>query len=210
MTITYHRLTLVDRDVGRTADGHVLSAWLCECGASVTIAFSRVKSGQSKSCGCLAREVSSAKARTHGGRGSPEYSSWMAMRRRCQNPTDKDYHRYGARGITVCPRWAESFAAFRDDLGPRPEGTTLDRIDGARGYEPGNVRWAPAKVQGRNRRGTFVWRIRGEVFGSITEAAAKFGVSEQTIWRWVRGAFDSRRGTRTPPRADCSVERRYA
>jgi len=132
------------------------------------------------------------------------------MKRRCETPTDKDYAGYGARGVTVCAEWSADFAAFLDHVGKRPAGTTLDRIDATRGYEPGNVRWATPQVQGRNRRGTFVWNIKGQTFGSITEAATHFGVSEHSVSRWVNGAFDKRRNTRTAPRPDCTVERRYA
>jgi hypothetical protein len=209
MTITYHRLTLVERDVSRTADKHIVSRWICDCGNTVDVAHSRVKSGATKSCGCLAKDASAAAATKHGGRGSPEYSSWIAMRRRCNSPIDKDYPRYGGRGISICPQW-DDFATFLSDMGPRPDGTTLDRIDGSRGYEPGNVRWAPATVQGRNRRGTFIWNIKGQTFGSITEAAKAFAVSSQTIHRWVNGFADKRRGTTTSARPDCSVEERYS
>lgn len=210
MAIKYNRLTLVQRDAGRSADNHIISIWRCDCGAEARIVFSRVKCGSTKSCGCLAREMSSLCNTTHGGRRSPEYSSWMAMRRRCEDPTDKDYPRYGGRGISICPEWSRSFQAFRDAMGARPEGTTLDRIDASKGYEPGNARWALPGVQGRNRRGTFIWHIKGKTFGSITEAAQEFSVSEYTVSRWVNGAFDKRRGTFTSPRSDCRAERRYA
>jgi hypothetical protein len=132
------------------------------------------------------------------------------MKRRCENPNDKDFPRYGGRGITVCPEWSTSFEAFLSCLGPRPAGMTLDRIDASRGYEPGNVRWATAKVQGRNRRGTFTWHIKGRLFQSITEAAAAFEVSEHTVWRWVHGQFDARRNRMAEPRPDCRIEERYA
>jgi hypothetical protein len=208
MAIVYHSLTLVERDVGRSADNHTLSLWRCECGEETTVAFSRVKSGQTKSCGCLARKLSSERAVKHGGRNTPEYSSWIAMRRRCLAPADKDFPQYGGRGVTICTQW-DDFATFLRDVGQRPAGTTLDRIDASGNYEPGNVRWAPPKVQGRNRRGTFIWNIKGRTFGSITEAAAAFSVSEHTVSRWVNGAFDRRRDSYTPARADCSVEERY-
>lgn len=195
----FGRLVLVERKVGRTSDGHILSAWLCDCGQFATVAYSRVKSGTTRSCGCLMRDASSLSATKHSGRNTPEYSSWIAMRRRCLNPNDKDFPRYGGRGIGICQRWLDGFSAFRDDMGPRPARTTLDRIDGSKGYEPNNARWASAKVQGRNRRGTYTWHICGQSFGSITEAAAAFSVSEQSVWRWVHGFLDKRRKSSTPP-----------
>jgi hypothetical protein len=77
--------------------------------------------------------------------------SWYAMKQRCLNPKATGYARYGGRGITVCARWL-GFAAFFADMGPRPEGMSIDRIDGDGNYEPGNCRWATLKIQQQNRR----------------------------------------------------------
>lgn len=82
---------------------------------------------------------------------SPEYHSWAAMKKRCNNPNFKYYYNYGGRGITYCERW-ETFTNFLADMGPRPEGTSLDRIDPDGNYEPGNCRWATRTEQNRNRR----------------------------------------------------------
>jgi hypothetical protein len=82
---------------------------------------------------------------------TPTYRSWMAMKSRCLNPNRRDYDRYGGRGITVCDDWL-GFENFLADMGIRPEGMTLDRIDPNGDYEPSNVRWATAKQQGRNQR----------------------------------------------------------
>ena len=89
----------------------------------------------------------------HGGSKDPRYSAWGSMKSRCNNPNEPAYKNYGARGIKVCERWND-FANFRDDMGPRPEGFTLERIDNDRGYEPGNCVWASRTQQSRNRRGT--------------------------------------------------------
>lgn len=85
-------------------------------------------------------------------RKSRAYNSWANMIARCTNKNNKDFHYYGGRGITVCNEWRSNFSAFYDYLGEPPEGTTLDRIDNDKGYEPGNVRWAPHEVQQNNRR----------------------------------------------------------
>ncbi len=89
---------------------------------------------------------------THGLSKTGAYSSWQAMRHRCTNPDADNYPHYGGRGITICDRWLDSVEAFVEDMGPRPLGMTLDRIDVDGNYEPGNVRWATAKEQRANQR----------------------------------------------------------
>lgn len=87
-----------------------------------------------------------------GSRKSPTYGSWMAMKQRCNNPKQRAYKNYGGRGIAVCPAWLHSFENFLVDMGERPAGMTLDRIDPDGNYEPGNCRWATDSMQRRNKR----------------------------------------------------------
>ena len=89
---------------------------------------------------------------THGQTHSAEYMSWRAMKARATNPADKDWGNYGGRGIVVCAEWLNDFPAFLHDMGERPSGTTLDRVDNDGNYEPTNCRWADASAQAMNRR----------------------------------------------------------
>lgn len=97
-------------------------------------------------------------ATTHFGR-SPEYQSWASMKSRCLNPKANAYDQYGGRGITICDAWRYDFAQFLADMGQRPDGTSLDRIDPDGHYELANCRWATAKEQANNRRRSGLIRL---------------------------------------------------
>ena len=90
--------------------------------------------------------------KTHGLRRTPTYEIWATAKQRCFNPNNQRYRLYGARGITMCERWRNSFQAFYEDMGPRPEGMSLDRINNDGNYEPGNCRWATQQQQVDNSR----------------------------------------------------------
>lgn len=127
----------------------------CVCGNEVTVFLSNLRRGQTKSCGCLRREITSSNRMTHGetiGKMSSEYATWKSMRARCQNPNDNDFQYYGGRGINVCRRW-QKFENFLADMGRRPSPElSIDRINNDGDYEPGNCRWATPTEQSRNRR----------------------------------------------------------
>jgi hypothetical protein len=123
----------------------------CDCGVEVRVRVAQLVTGKTRSCGCLQREITGARRRTHGKSRTPEHRAWRGMLDRCTLPTHISYPYYGGRGITVCERW-RSFANFLADMGPKPTSKhTLDRINGNGNYEPSNCRWATWSEQNRNR-----------------------------------------------------------
>lgn len=113
-------------------------------------------------------------------RTSPEYITWSGMLSRCFSPKNKDYPRYGGRGIDVCSRWRHSFENFCGDMGHRPDGKTLDRIDVNGDYSADNCRWATPKEQGRNRRNNVVYTINGKT-QNLSAWAEETGIKRSTI-----------------------------
>jgi hypothetical protein len=120
--------------------------------------------------------------RRHGLTRTPTYRSWQAAKDRCHNPNNTKYPDYGARGLAMCEAWRGSFEAFLSDMGLRPDGMTLDRIDNTRGYEPGNCRWATPAQQSLNRSSSrqLVWKggLR-----SLREIAEDVGVPRTSLNR---------------------------
>lgn len=121
--------------------------WLCicDCGNEIKVHGNRFRSGKTKSCGCIVNIQ-------NGQSTSITYNSWNAMKQRCYNKNAINYDRYGGQGTSVCDKWLESFSNFLHDMGERPKGKTLDRIDPFGNYELSNCRWTTPKDQCANKR----------------------------------------------------------
>ena len=132
----------------------------------------------------MATDLRTPPLRVHG-RRTPEYGSWCAMITRCENPNHDNYPRYGGRGIKICPRWRGSFAAFFEDMGPRPPGHTLDRRQSNKDYEPSNCRWATPLEQSHNSSNPRFYTLNGETL-CISEWARRIGIRHERMRRRIR------------------------
>lgn len=176
----FSRLTAV-RHVGRDKWGAIVWECQCDCGNTVLIRGVALRSGGSRSCGCMhrqrARETCIARNTTHGRSASPEYVSWLNMRARCVNPNNPAYARYGGRGIGVCDRWTDSFEAFLSDMGEKPSPKhSIERLDNSRGYDPDNCVWADDYQQSQNKRNNRMLTHDGQML-CISEWSRHTGVS---------------------------------
>jgi hypothetical protein len=162
------------------------AVFLCECGNRSVIQVVSVSSGKARSCGCLRVDSNVDRMTKHGhardGQNkSREYKSWNSLKNRCENPNNHKWDDYGGRGITVCERWSKSFEAFLEDMGPRPDGCTIDRENNDGNYEPGNCRWANNREQQRNRRANRLVEWNGRIW-CLTELAEELGIKPVTVF----------------------------
>lgn len=142
---------------------------ICDCGKYLVTSGNRIRSGKTKSCGCIT-------ATQNGISASKMHTRWRTMISRCHNPKSISYKNYGARGIKVCNEWINSFDCFVNDMGKIPEGMTIDRIDGNGNYEPGNCRWVSMKEQSNNRRNNYLIKAFGQTL-TLTQWANKIGMN---------------------------------
>lgn len=176
---------------------------ICDCGTQHTVAEVNLQNGNSSSCGCLKLERQKAATTKHGlsedQNVKREYKSWVQMRHRCSCQTHHAYQHYGGRGITYCERWND-FSNFLHDMGPRPNGTSLERkeVDGP--YEPSNCYWATPEQQSNNRRKTLLITV-----GNKSQTAARwgreYGINRKTIESRYRNGVFSPEKLFAPPKS---------
>lgn len=186
----FGKLTVLGRsDMSRP--GYERLRCMCECGVEAHPHIHNLRRGKTKSCGCIARDPIVRRAVKHGLSNTPTYISYRQMLARCLNPNAHAYKRYGGAGIYICERWIESFQNFLSDMGERPLGTSLDRIDNNGHYEPGNCRWATEIQQQRNRRSNKFVVVDG-VRMTQAEAAEKLGVTQVAVCMRVKAGVLAR------------------
>lgn len=176
----FSRLTVTGMAKGEAA------RWICvcDCGNEVRSASNPLRTGKTKSCGCLRTEISAARLKKsntkHGQYGTPIYAAWRNMLARCLNPRVKEFKRYGGRGIVVCDRWIDSFDAFKSDMGERPDGFTIERRDVNGNYTPENCHWADQTAQQNNRRNNVRLEFKGECL-TLAQWGRRTGIHWSTI-----------------------------
>lgn len=185
----FSRLMLIEK-IGKQGTSNYRGIFLCDCGKRKEAILCNVKSGKTKSCGCMRDDfIDNHPLKKHGLSGSREYRTWKSMMNRCYEPRAVKFENYGGRGIQVCSEWHE-FEMFLKDMGPRPNGMTLDRKDSNGHYEPNNCRWADMKTQNRNQRKKRGSRssFQGVELHHSGKWAARIRTDEKRVWL---GLFDT-------------------
>ncbi len=205
---TFHSLRVVGLSSKRSGNSRCWRC-ICVCGAETAVPGYDLKSGNSKSCGCLRSRLLADRKRTHGMSGSPEYNAWANMIARCYNPKTVTYPHYGGRGITICQPWRESFAAFLADMGKRPgPGYSIERKKNGEGYNPQNCCWATRVTQANNsRKNRFITHDNRTL--TVAQWSAETGISYAVLYQRFRHGWPAVEIITTPvTRSRLNVRRR--
>ena len=158
----------------------------CDCGNTIVIRGADIKNGHTKSCGCLQREMIKQRSTTHGMEGTRLYRIYCGMISRCYRPSQKNFPRYGGRGIKVCDEWLNGFEAFCKwaMLNGYSDNLTLDRIDNDKNYCPENCRWTTRKEQQNNKRNNRLITYNGKT-KTMQQWADELGMDSRTIYNRI-------------------------
>ena len=181
---TYGLLTAIEMVGNSPSNRNALWRFVCACGQGRVADGHDVRSGRVISCRACAAERTRLATVKHGKTNTREFSTWTDIQTRCHNPNATGYAGYGGRGIVVCERWRESFENFLADMGKRPAGMSIDRIDNEGPYSPENCRWATREEQARNKRNSV--RVPGYEGKSVPELARIAGISPHAMWYRIK------------------------
>lgn len=192
----FGRLIVIDSE-GKDKWGQYKWLCKCDCGNYVKVGGCCLRRGTSRSCGCLSKEKVIERSIIHKMSKSLEYQIWGGMKARCLNKNNKSYQNYSGRGIKVCDRWLNSFENFYKDMGKKPKGKSIDRIDNSKGYYKENCKWATRKEQMRNTRINKMITYKGKTL-CVAEWAGKLDMEYMTLYmrlyklNWsIKRAFNS-------------------
>lgn len=177
---------------------------LCDCGVEKVVLGSALRSGHTRSCGCLHRKIvaeqGAARRRTHGLSKIPEYRTWCSIKARCYNPKHRVYKYYGGKGIVMCETWVQSFEKFFADMGLKPTPKhSIERKNSKLNYTPDNCIWATQKEQVNNTCANVVLEWRG-IRLNLTQWSEKTGISFAALHHRHRRNWDVERLLTTPVR----------
>lgn len=196
----YGRLTVIKEIEKRGEHRYFLCQ--CSCGTERNISRHGLIFGGTKSCGCLQRDVASSVGKTHGHIGKRQdyytFQSWVSMLNRCNNPSMVQYKDYGGRGIKYVKRW-NNFKNFLRDMGKRPEGKTLNRIDNDKGYSKQNCNWATRKEQNTNKRSNIMFR--GEC---AADASTRLGGEKNMVRKRIKRGWEMERAFTLPTKSSAT------
>jgi len=152
----------VKREVERIHQFRRRLECVCDCGKTVIALAYNLRTGNTCSCGCLRRAMNVTHGHASNRSATPTYRSWQNMMKRCYDPKAVGYSNYGGRGIKVCDRWLNSFEAFLEDMGERPLGKSIDRINGNLDYQKENCKWSTSREQNSNRSNNRILSFNGQ------------------------------------------------
>ena len=204
----FGRLTVIERaddHVGPSGRKHVVWRCKCDCGNEVIVRSVNLKSGHTKSCGCLRRGLLGKRRMTHGYSKERLYRIWNGIIQRCYNPKNNAYKNYGMRGIAMCDEWRYSYEPFREwslnngyDEAAERKYCQIDRIDVDGPYSPENCRWVTSKENANNRRNNVFINYNGEK-KTFAQWCSELGLNANTVWSRINNlGWDTAKAIETP------------
>lgn len=182
---------------GRNHIGKHMYLCKCDCGKTVIVRGEDIKSGNTKSCGCMRRQMTIDKNFKHGFAHTPMYNVWSEIKERCLNPNNKSYKNYGGRGIVMCEEWLDYMNFHRDMVSTYREGLTIERVGNDKGYSKSNCIWADINVQANNKRKNHFIEYAGERL-TISQMARKHNMKPYIVQKRIYKGWSVEKALTTP------------